>query len=194
MKDGEGWMGLRNMLKTRVRNAVVIATALVTASSLAFGISCKKPEPDNQSQAGEVLSSSKVPRLTSKDQLKDGFVLLDIGMNYCPNCRDIDAIVERLAERFETQSLKLFKLNSHDDPELVYEIMGKNWHSYPVVLFFKDGKEVHRLLGGAGYDWMIGDLKRQGMVIAGPDEGKQEMKGSMISNDRESGRGITNIN
>ena len=70
-------------------------------------------------------------------------VLVDFWAPWCPPCRQIAPIVEELAGEYEGR-LRAVKVNVDDSPDVAgrYGIM-----SIPALVFFKDGREVGRVIG-----------------------------------------------
>lgn len=79
-----------------------------------------------------------------KEVLKaDQVVLVDFYSNWCPPCRIQAPIIEELSEEYKDK-INIGKFNVEDDTEITqqYGIM-----SIPTLIFFKNGKEVQRLIG-----------------------------------------------
>lgn len=73
-----------------------------------------------------------------KEEIKTGFVMVDFGASWCPDCRRIEPIVEKLAQDYGDQ-LKIFKVSFDADSSLKEEL---NIRRIPTVIFYRDGIEV----------------------------------------------------
>lgn len=73
----------------------------------------------------------------------DQLVLVDFYSNWCPPCRVQAPIIEELAEEYK-EKIIVGKFNVEGDIGIAqqYGIM-----SIPTLIFFKNGKEVQRLIG-----------------------------------------------
>ncbi len=74
---------------------------------------------------------------------KHSCVIVDFWAEWCYPCRLIEPVVRRLAKRFAGKVV-FARLNVDDSPDIAmrYDIMG-----IPTLIFFRDGKEVDRLIG-----------------------------------------------
>jgi len=70
-------------------------------------------------------------------------VMVDFTANWCPPCKVVSPIVDRLATEFDGK-VKVLKLDIDTAPEVVKEFGVK---SIPTFIFFQSGKEVDRWLG-----------------------------------------------
>ena len=90
----------------------------------------------------EVLKSEKV-------------ALVDFYADWCGPCKMMAPIVEKLAEEYEGQAV-IGKLNIDDEPFVAsrYRVL-----SIPTLMFFKDGKEVDRIVGATDKEEVENKLK-----------------------------------
>lgn len=70
-------------------------------------------------------------------------VLVDFFAEWCMPCLMMAPIVDELAEQMP--KVKFAKVNVDDNPDLAGKF---GISSIPCLLFFKNGKEIHRIIGG----------------------------------------------
>jgi len=103
------------------------------------------------------LSSDKFSEFISDKKSK--LVIIDFFADWCGPCVMMAPVFERLASR--NPSVKFGKVNVDDNGDLAneYEVS-----SIPCLVFFKDGKEVDRIVGSLAEDLLsekIGDYIRE---------------------------------
>ena len=78
---------------------------------------------------------------------KNNLAIVDFFAEWCMPCVMMGPIFQRLSEKYK--QVKFAKINVDDASQLAqeYEIS-----SIPCIVFFKDGKEVDRVIGGVSED------------------------------------------
>ncbi len=72
-----------------------------------------------------------------------GIVLVDFGAEWCHPCKQLDPIVEELAEEWqESVTVRKVDIDANVDSAMRYGVMG-----VPTLILFKDGVPVERLTG-----------------------------------------------
>ncbi len=77
------------------------------------------------------------------DAIRAGVALVDFHGTYCPPCRLLDPVMERLAAGYAGRAL-VAKINIDDNAEAAADNAVED---IPTLLFFKDGVERARLFG-----------------------------------------------
>ena len=70
-------------------------------------------------------------------------VLVDMGADWCGPCKMMDPVLEEIAGEMG-ESLQVVKINIDQNQETPMKF---NVMNIPTLLFFKDGKEVDRVIG-----------------------------------------------
>ena len=70
-------------------------------------------------------------------------VLVDMGAEWCGPCKMMDPVLEEIAGEMG-ESLQVVKINIDQNQETPMKF---NVMNIPTLLFFKDGKEVDRVIG-----------------------------------------------
>lgn len=75
-------------------------------------------------------------------------VLVDFGATWCPPCRMLDPIVERITSDYEGR-LNVYEVNTDSNPGLAqrFGITG-----IPTLIFYKQGEHVNTVVGFRDYD------------------------------------------
>lgn len=76
------------------------------------------------------------------EEVKDGTVVVDLWADWCRPCKAIEPYLYELAKVYT--DVKFIRLNTDEHPEVPMEL---GVVSIPTILFFKDGKEVKRIVG-----------------------------------------------
>lgn len=71
-------------------------------------------------------------------------VLVDFFAAWCGPCQMLGPIIDKLAEEYKDQPVKIVKVNVDEAPQTAgqYQVM-----SIPTLIVFKDGKNVQTLMG-----------------------------------------------
>lgn len=85
-----------------------------------------------------------------------GLTLVDFWANWCGPCRALAPTLERLASAFDGRA-KIAKVEVDDHPELAQRFCVR---SIPTLVFFRDGREVERLVGNLPYPTLEARLAR----------------------------------
>ena len=81
-------------------------------------------------------------------------VLVDFWAEWCGPCKQIDPVIRELAVE-QAGALTVAKLNVDEAGDVAtrYSVM-----SIPTMIVFKNGSEVHRLIGARGKQALLNDL------------------------------------
>ena len=81
-------------------------------------------------------------------------VMVDFWANWCMPCRMLGPVIEQLAQEYEGKAV-IGKVDVDEQGELAmrYGVM-----NIPTVIFFKDGKEIHREVGALPKDLFVNVL------------------------------------
>ena len=104
--------------------------------------------------------SDKVVELTDAtfaEGIQEGVTLVDFYGTWCPPCKQLEPVVEKLAEDFSGRA-QVAKLNVDDNSEAAVD---NSVEDIPTLIIFKDGKEVERLFGAQKYETLAEELARQ---------------------------------
>ncbi len=94
-----------------------------------------------------------VQELSSTDFKKEivehkGIALVDFWAPWCEPCKMLAPVIEKLAPRYSAK-IKFAKIDIDENSDIAseYGIM-----SIPCIVFFRDGKEIERMIGFKGED------------------------------------------
>ena len=90
------------------------------------------------------MSVAHLNKETFEEMIAQGISMIDFWAEWCMPCQALLPVIEELGQQLEG-SVKVGKVNCDENRELVkeYRVM-----SIPTVIFFKDGEEVDRIVGG----------------------------------------------
>jgi len=90
----------------------------------------------HENDFAELVEKSEIP------------VLVDFGATWCPPCKMIEPIIERISSEYDGK-LKVYQVNTDNDPGLAqrFGITG-----VPTLILFKNGETVKSVVGFREYD------------------------------------------
>ena len=86
------------------------------------------------------ITDQNIEEVIAKSQ---SLVLVDFGAEWCPPCRIIDPIINKLAEELDSKAI-VAKLDVDANPQATAKFGVRN---LPTFLLFKDGNVVERIVG-----------------------------------------------
>ena len=89
-------------------------------------------------------------------QEKEKHVLVDFWAEWCGPCRMLAPVIEAISDVYKDK-LNTFKLNTDTSMKTAQSY---NISSIPCCILFKDGKEVHRIIGHKSQDAFEQELSR----------------------------------
>ena len=78
----------------------------------------------------------------------DKLIVIDFWAMWCKPCKRLSPIIERLAvfnQKYNRNKIKWFKVNVDKNRKFIRKF--RPFRGLPVVVFYKDGKEVYRFIG-----------------------------------------------
>lgn len=75
-------------------------------------------------------------------------VLVDFSATWCPPCKMLHPVVERISLEFSDQ-LDVFGVDTDKNPGLSQQY---NISGVPTMIFFRDGQEIKKIVGFRDYD------------------------------------------
>ena len=90
----------------------------------------------NEAQFAEKVEQSAKP------------VLVDFSADWCPPCKMLNPVIERISLEYQEQ-LDIYGVNTDESPKLAQRF---NISGVPTLIFFRDGKEIKKLVGFRDYD------------------------------------------
>ena len=74
----------------------------------------------------------------------DSYVLVDFWADWCNPCKMLGPVIDKMAEEYDEEALKVRKMNVDENKEKPAEY---NVSGIPTILLFKDGEVVHKMVG-----------------------------------------------
>jgi len=90
----------------------------------------------------------------SKVKNAAGAVVVDFYADWCGPCKMLAPVLEKLAADYKGKAA-VYKINT-DAAQAIATQFGIR--SIPTIIYFKDGKEVNRIIGGVPYEKLAADL------------------------------------
>ncbi len=75
-------------------------------------------------------------------------VLVDFSATWCPPCKMLHPVIERISLEFSDQ-LDVFGVDTDKNPGLSQQF---NISGVPTMIFFRDGQEIKKIVGFRDYD------------------------------------------
>ncbi len=86
-----------------------------------------------------------------------GLSMVDFWATWCGPCRTIAPIVEKLAEEYAEQGLRVGKLDVDTNPQTASQF---GVRSIPTVLFFKNGEVVDKVIGAVPHTQLEDKIRK----------------------------------
>lgn len=93
---------------------------------------------------------------TFAEGVKDGVVLVDFYGAYCPPCKLLEPVVEKLAADYAGR-VRVARVNVDDNSEAAVD---NSVEAIPTVVLFKDGAARQNLFGAQKYETLAEELDK----------------------------------
>ena len=86
----------------------------------------------------------------------EGYVLVDFWADWCNPCKMLGPVIDKLADEYDEDDLKVRKMNVDENKEKPSEY---NVSGIPTLLLFKDGEVVHKMVGFKPFKALKGEIE-----------------------------------
>lgn len=88
---------------------------------------------------------------------KNNLVIIDFWAEWCYPCKLIEPVIKEIEEEMKDKDIEFYKLNVDKIPEVAaeYGIL-----SIPTLLFFKNNKEVERIIGAVQKELIVNKIEK----------------------------------
>jgi len=88
---------------------------------------------------------------------KNNLVIIDFWAEWCYPCKLIEPVIKEIEEEMKDKNIEFYKLNVDKIPEVAaeYGIL-----SIPTLLFFKNNKEVERIIGAVQKELIVNKIEK----------------------------------
>jgi len=126
---------------------------LILLFSFLFFVSCSKDDDSNGHNSALFIEIESFQQI--QDELETGVSLVFFYSPSCSICNKQRPIITDIIEDSDLDKVSFLQVNNdkHSNVAQFYEVNG-----HPVILFFKDGDEKNRLLGGGHEAGKLKDL------------------------------------
>lgn len=93
---------------------------------------------------------------TFKEAVAKGVVLVDFYGTYCPPCKLLEPVIEKLAEDYAGRAT-IARINVDEHSEAAVD---NTVEDIPTIVLFKNGEEDKRLFGAQKVETLAGELDR----------------------------------
>jgi len=105
----------------------------------------------------KVGSLSEIEEIIIETVINGKLVVIDFAANNCPPCEMVAPIYLDLSEseEFTEKGVQFLKVNVNDSPDIAIKFNVDGW---PTILFFQEGKEQDRIVGGNAVKLRLYDM------------------------------------
>jgi len=114
-----------------------------------------KWKAENLPLAGTMPDKSQQSLESFQSKIAQGTVLVDFGAPWCPPCRTMEPVIEKVRNSSKGKSLIFVQVDGGKDQDIMQEYQVTQ---LPVFILFKDGKQVWRKDGVATEEEFLSNL------------------------------------